>query len=135
MIRLTNVPPAPHLSRAASGVSILVVEQFARTALRVSDYAAVMQGGRVVATGEPDEILELHRERHRARFTRPAYREPLVRTSSPHQNRRRTRLRQIEFVALQRRFTEPTLWSSFVANSSIAGVRVSVFDRSPDRSV
>ena len=41
---------------AASGVSILVVEQFARTALRVSDYAAVMQGGRVVATGEPDEI-------------------------------------------------------------------------------
>ena len=41
---------------AASGVSILVVEQFARTALRVSDYAAVMSGGRVVATGEPDEI-------------------------------------------------------------------------------
>ena len=32
------------------------MEQFARTALRVSDYAAVMQGGRVVATGEPDEI-------------------------------------------------------------------------------
>ena len=43
---------------AESGVSILVVEQFARTALRVSDYAAVMQGGRVVATGEPDEINE-----------------------------------------------------------------------------
>jgi branched-chain amino acid transport system ATP-binding protein len=41
---------------AESGVSILVVEQFARTALRVSDYAAVMTGGRVVATGEPDEI-------------------------------------------------------------------------------
>jgi branched-chain amino acid transport system ATP-binding protein len=41
---------------AESGVSILVVEQFARTALRVSDYAAVMSGGRVVATGEPDEI-------------------------------------------------------------------------------
>ncbi|MCW2856719.1 MAG: amino acid/amide transporter ATP-binding protein 2, family [Marmoricola sp.] len=41
---------------AQSGVSILVVEQFARTALRVSDYAAVMTGGRVVATGEPDEI-------------------------------------------------------------------------------
>ena len=39
-----------------TGVSILVVEQFARTALRVSDYAAVMSGGRVVATGEPDEI-------------------------------------------------------------------------------
>jgi branched-chain amino acid transport system ATP-binding protein len=41
---------------AASGVSILVVEQFARTALRVSDYAAVMTGGKVVATGDPDEI-------------------------------------------------------------------------------
>ena len=43
---------------AASGVSILCIEQFARTALRVSDYAAVMVGGRIVATGEPDEILE-----------------------------------------------------------------------------
>jgi branched-chain amino acid transport system ATP-binding protein len=41
---------------ARSGVSILVVEQFARTALRISDYAAVMTGGRVVATGEPEEI-------------------------------------------------------------------------------
>jgi len=44
---------------AETGVSILVVEQFARTALRVSDYAAVMTGGRVVATGEPDEINEI----------------------------------------------------------------------------
>jgi branched-chain amino acid transport system ATP-binding protein len=43
---------------AESGVSILCIEQFARTALRVSDYAAVMSGGRVVATGEPAEILE-----------------------------------------------------------------------------
>ncbi|WP_395690889.1 ABC transporter ATP-binding protein [Nocardioides sp.] len=42
---------------AASGVSILCIEQFARTALRVADYAAVMTGGRVVATGEPAEIL------------------------------------------------------------------------------
>ncbi|MGO4255384.1 ABC transporter ATP-binding protein [Marmoricola sp. RAF53] len=41
---------------AASGVSILVVEQFARTALKISDYAAVMTGGRIVATGEPEEI-------------------------------------------------------------------------------
>jgi branched-chain amino acid transport system ATP-binding protein len=41
---------------AGNGVSILVVEQFARTALRVADYAAVMTGGRVVATGEPEEI-------------------------------------------------------------------------------
>ena len=43
---------------AGSGVSILCIEQFARTALRVSDYAAVMAGGRVVATGEPGEILK-----------------------------------------------------------------------------
>ena len=43
---------------AASGVSILCIEQFARTALKVADYAAVMSGGRVVATGEPGEILE-----------------------------------------------------------------------------
>jgi branched-chain amino acid transport system ATP-binding protein len=44
---------------AQSGVSILVVEQFARTALKVADYAAVMTGGRIVATGEPDEINEI----------------------------------------------------------------------------
>lgn len=41
-----------------TGVSILCIEQFARTALKIADYAAVMSGGRVVATGEPDEILE-----------------------------------------------------------------------------
>jgi branched-chain amino acid transport system ATP-binding protein len=42
---------------ADDGVTILCIEQFARTALRVADYAAVMDGGRVVATGEPAEIL------------------------------------------------------------------------------
>jgi branched-chain amino acid transport system ATP-binding protein len=41
---------------AEEGVSILVVEQFASAALRVADYAAVMNSGRVVATGEPAEI-------------------------------------------------------------------------------
>jgi branched-chain amino acid transport system ATP-binding protein len=41
---------------AQSGVSILVVEQFARTALGIADYAAVMTGGRIAATGEPREI-------------------------------------------------------------------------------
>jgi len=44
---------------ARSGVSILVVEQFARTALRISDYAAVMTGGRIVARGEPGEIQKM----------------------------------------------------------------------------
>jgi branched-chain amino acid transport system ATP-binding protein len=43
---------------AEKGVSILVVEQFASSALRVSDYAAVMHGGRIVETGEPGEISE-----------------------------------------------------------------------------
>lgn len=41
---------------AADGVSVVVVEQFASSALRVADYAAVMQGGRVIETGEPAEI-------------------------------------------------------------------------------
>jgi branched-chain amino acid transport system ATP-binding protein len=43
---------------AEGGVSILVVEQFASSALRVADYAAVMHGGRIVATGEPAEVQE-----------------------------------------------------------------------------
>jgi branched-chain amino acid transport system ATP-binding protein len=41
---------------ADHGVSVLVVEQFARSALRVADHAAVMHGGRIVARGEPEEI-------------------------------------------------------------------------------
>ncbi|MGH9136743.1 MAG: ABC transporter ATP-binding protein [Acidimicrobiales bacterium] len=46
---------------AAEGVSILVVEQFARTVLGVADYAAIMLGGRVVSVGQPAEIeAELH---------------------------------------------------------------------------
>jgi branched-chain amino acid transport system ATP-binding protein len=43
---------------AEQGVSILVVEQFASSALRVADYAAVMQGGRIVDSGEPGEIAD-----------------------------------------------------------------------------
>jgi branched-chain amino acid transport system ATP-binding protein len=43
---------------AEQGVSILVVEQFASSALRVADYAAVMQGGRIVDSGEPAEIAD-----------------------------------------------------------------------------
>ena len=41
---------------ARSGVSILVVEQFARTVLGVADYAAIMLHGRVTAIGQPDDI-------------------------------------------------------------------------------
>jgi branched-chain amino acid transport system ATP-binding protein len=41
---------------AASGVSILIVEQFARTVLGVADTAALMLHGHVTKVGEPHEI-------------------------------------------------------------------------------
>ncbi len=41
---------------AAEGVSILVVEQFARTVLGVADYAAIMLHGRITSIGQPDDI-------------------------------------------------------------------------------
>jgi branched-chain amino acid transport system ATP-binding protein len=41
---------------AKSGVSILVVEQFARTVLGVADYAAIMLHGKVVSVGQPDDL-------------------------------------------------------------------------------
>jgi len=41
---------------ASSGVSIVVVEQFAGTVLGVADLAAILVHGRIVAVGEPDHI-------------------------------------------------------------------------------
>jgi branched-chain amino acid transport system ATP-binding protein len=41
---------------ARKGVSILVVEQFARTVLGVADQAVIMQSGRVIASGAPADI-------------------------------------------------------------------------------
>jgi branched-chain amino acid transport system ATP-binding protein len=41
---------------AAEGVSILVVEQFARAVLGIADRAAIVVHGRVTASGEPAEI-------------------------------------------------------------------------------
>ena len=41
---------------AEEGVSILVIEQFARTALAVADYGVVMLQGRVTAMGEPADL-------------------------------------------------------------------------------
>jgi branched-chain amino acid transport system ATP-binding protein len=41
---------------AQTGVSILVVEQFARTVLGVADLAAIMLHGQVTSVGTPDEI-------------------------------------------------------------------------------
>ncbi len=43
---------------ARGGVSILVVEQFARTVLGVADYAAIMLHGRITAVGEPADIAD-----------------------------------------------------------------------------
>ena len=46
-----------HVSRLADdGVTVVVVEQFARTALSVATSGIVMAGGRVVHSGPPDEI-------------------------------------------------------------------------------
>jgi branched-chain amino acid transport system ATP-binding protein len=41
---------------AREGVSILVVEQFARTVLGVADYAAIMVHGRIAKVGRPNEL-------------------------------------------------------------------------------
>jgi branched-chain amino acid transport system ATP-binding protein len=43
-------------SLADDGISILLVEQFARTALAVADYAAVMTQGRIAMVGEPADV-------------------------------------------------------------------------------
>lgn len=40
----------------AAGITLLLVEQFARSALEVADYAYVMERGRIVAEGVPDEL-------------------------------------------------------------------------------
>jgi branched-chain amino acid transport system ATP-binding protein len=41
---------------AEEGITILLVEQFASTALRVADFAAVMTQGRIIAVGEPQDV-------------------------------------------------------------------------------
>ena len=40
------------------GITILLVEQFANTALAVADFAAVMTHGKIVAVGQPQDIEE-----------------------------------------------------------------------------
>jgi branched-chain amino acid transport system ATP-binding protein len=44
---------------AAGGISILLVEQFARTALAVADYAAIMSRGAITAVGQPADVADL----------------------------------------------------------------------------
>ena len=41
---------------AREGVSVLVVEQFAKTALAVAEFGAVMVNGRITALGQPQDI-------------------------------------------------------------------------------
>jgi len=43
---------------ASEGISIPVVEQFARTALAIADAAAIMVGGRIVRTGKPEDVTD-----------------------------------------------------------------------------
>jgi branched-chain amino acid transport system ATP-binding protein len=43
---------------ATEGVSILVVEQFARTVLGIADSAAIMLHGRITQVGRPSELEE-----------------------------------------------------------------------------
>ena len=45
-------------SLASSGITVLLTEQFAQTALAVADYAAVMAQGRVVMVGEPVDVAD-----------------------------------------------------------------------------
>jgi branched-chain amino acid transport system ATP-binding protein len=44
---------------AADGVAILLVEQFARTALAIADYAAIMVQGRVQHVGQPGDRADV----------------------------------------------------------------------------
>ena len=43
----------------ARGIALLVVEQFPDTALRVADFAAIMNHGRITDVGTPEEIAEM----------------------------------------------------------------------------
>jgi branched-chain amino acid transport system ATP-binding protein len=43
---------------AEEGRSLLVVEQFARTALAIADYAAIMVHGRIISMGQPQDITD-----------------------------------------------------------------------------
>ena len=43
---------------ADEGITILLVEQFARTALKAADYAAVMTQGRISVVGEPADVAD-----------------------------------------------------------------------------
>jgi branched-chain amino acid transport system ATP-binding protein len=43
---------------AAEGITVLIVEQFARTALAVADYAAIMTQGKIDLIGQPADVAD-----------------------------------------------------------------------------
>ena len=43
---------------ASQGIAILIVEQLARVALAVADYAAIMSHGRIQIAGEPSDVAD-----------------------------------------------------------------------------
>jgi branched-chain amino acid transport system ATP-binding protein len=45
-------------SVAAEGIAILLVEQFARTALAVADHSAILSQGRITHAGTPADVEE-----------------------------------------------------------------------------
>ncbi len=54
---------------AAEGISVLVVEQFARTVLGVSNKAGIMINGRIVSEGDPIELEEELTDAYLGRYT------------------------------------------------------------------
>jgi branched-chain amino acid transport system ATP-binding protein len=50
------------LDLATQGVTVLLVEQFARTALAVADYVAVMTQGEIAIVGQPADVEDLLQE-------------------------------------------------------------------------
>ena len=44
---------------AADGMAVLLVEQFARTALAIADYGALMVQGRIQTVGQPADLNEI----------------------------------------------------------------------------
>ncbi len=44
-----------------AGITLLLVEQFAKSALEVADYAYVMEHGHIAVEGSPDELRQNHR--------------------------------------------------------------------------
>src|SRR5207249_11503828 len=69
-----------------AGLTVLMVEQNAYAALRIADFGCVMQNGRVVKSGPPEQLLDLE-ELRKAYFAIPSH------LSGSRKRVRETRLR------------------------------------------